>query len=1063
MNRARRWARAALTPQLRHRLISLLTPILVLVAALSVTWAVWDHEQQASRRELLSQFDFSLGDTVSRVEQRMAAYEQMLHGVQGLFAAVGDVGRDNMRDYVSALNLDANFSGIQAIGVIKWVSAAHKDAHVAGMVMDGFSHYGIEPQGTRDNYAPIVQREPNVGGNRRALLGFDAWTDPVRRLAMEKARDSGMAVISGKLRLVVDDGPDAQPGFIMYVPIYTRGQAQDSVAQRRAHLAGWVYASFRMRDVIASLYGEQPRGLSLAIYDGVEPSAAALLFRSPDSGGKHSTKIISASEYLVVAGHNWTLSLATQDGFKAGFGRNAQWLIAITGAGLSVTLALLAWLLVTGHGRAMRLASTMTRELRESEAKFRAIADCTVNWEVWWGPDGKPRWINPSVKQYTGYTVEECMAMPDFAATLIHPEDMPRVAPEFSKGLQGYRGDDLEFRCVRKDGSIVWLSVSWVPITDAKGVFTGFRTSGRDITERKQAESELRIAAVAFDSLEGMIVTDANTKILRVNSAFIECTGYSAEELVGQTPRMLQSGRHDATFFREMWESINRVGGWQGEIWDRRKNGEVYPKWLSISAVTGADGIVSHYVGAHHDITERKIAEERIRELAFFDALTRLPNRTLLIDRLTQAIALSAQKKTCGALLFIDLDHFKTLNDTLGHDKGDVLLQQAAGRLAASVGRSDTVARVGGDEFVVVLGSLHENPQEAANQTEIVGERILAILGNAYHLDDVEYRSTASIGATVFTGHKTVIDELLKQADLAMYKSKERGRNAMCFFDPAMQTAVVERVALEAGLRRAIEDNQFVLHYQAQVTDGVIGNSTDNATDSYRVIGAEALVRWQHPEKGLVAPAEFIPLAEETGLILALGDWVLATACTQLARWTEQPEMAHLTMAVNVSAQQFRQPDFVEKVLTIIRKTGAHPNRLKLELTESLLVDNMQDIVQKMWTLKAKGVVFSLDDFGVGYSSLSYLKRLPLDQLKIDESFVRDVLLDPNDAAIARTIVALAQSLGLGVIAEGVETPAQRDFLASVGCHAYQGFYFSRPMRVESFEAFVRKDDAVAA
>jgi diguanylate cyclase (GGDEF)-like protein/PAS domain S-box-containing protein len=602
-----------------------------------------------------------------------------------------------------------------------------------------------------------------------------------------------------------------------------------------------------------------------------------------------------------------------------------------------------------------------------------------------------------------------------------------------------------------------------VPITDANGVFTGFRTSGRDITERKQAESELRIAAVAFDSLEGMIVTDANTKILRVNSAFIECTGYSAEELVGQTPRMLQSGRHDAAFFGEMWDTINRVGGWQGEIWDRRKNGEVYPKWLSISAVTGADGVVSHFVGAHHDITERKIAEERIRELAFFDALTRLPNRTLLIDRLTQAIALSAQKKTCGALLFIDLDHFKTLNDTLGHDKGDVLLQQAAGRLAASVGRSDTVARVGGDEFVVVLGSLHENPQEAANQTEIVGERILAILGNAYHLDDVEYRSTASIGATVFTGHKTVIDELLKQADLAMYKSKERGRNAMCFFDPAMQTAVVERVALEAGLRRAIEDNQFVLHYQAQVTDGGIGNSTDDATDSYCVVGAEALVRWQHPEKGLVAPAEFIPLAEETGLILALGDWVLATACTQLARWSAQPEMAHLTMAVNVSAQQFRQPDFVDKVLTIIRKTGAHPNRLKLELTESLLVDNMQDIVQKMWTLKAKGVVFSLDDFGVGYSSLSYLKRLPLDQLKIDESFVRDVLLDPNDAAIARTIVALAQSLGLGVIAEGVETPAQRDFLASVGCHAYQGFYFSRPMRVESFEAFVRKDDAVAA
>ena len=1021
-----------------------LLPILILSAALGVTWMVWDHERQTYRNELLSQFNFSLGDTVSRVEQRMAAYEQMLRGVQGLFAAVGDADRDNVHDYVEAINLDANFSGIQAIGVIKWVSATRNDVHVAAMRRLGFADYTIQPKGARADYAPIVQREPNVGGNKHAQLGFDTWTDPVRRLAMEKARDSGMAVISGKVRLLVDAVADAQPGFIMYVPIYVRGQPQDNVAERRAHLVGWVYASFRMSDVIASLYGEQPPGLALAIYDGVEPSAAALLYRSAHAGGQRLPGAISANEYLVVAGHDWTLSMTAQDDFKTRFGRNTELLIAGTGTGLSLLLALLAWLLVTGRGRAMRLASTMTRELRDSEEKFRAIADCTVNWEVWWGLDGKPRWINPSVKEYTGYTVEECMVMPDFAGTLIYAEDKARVAPEFLKGLQGFRGDDLEFRCVRKDGSLVWLSVSWVPITDAKGVFTGFRTSGRDITDRKQVEAELRIAAVAFDSLEGMMVTDANSTILRVNSAFTECTGYTAEEVVGRTPRLLQSGRHDTAFFREMWETIHRVGGWQGEIWDRRKNGEVYPKWLTISAVTGDDGVVSHYVGTHHDITERKIAEERIRELAFFDALTRLPNRTLLLDRLTQAIAVSAQGKTCGALLFIDLDHFKTLNDTLGHDKGDVLLQQAAKRLAASVSESDTVARVGGDEFVVVLGNLHENRQEAANQTEVVGERILAVLGNAYQLDDVEYRSTASIGATVFKGHQTSIDELLKQADLAMYKSKERGRNAMCFFDPAMQTAVVERADMEVGLRKAIEEHQFVLHYQAQVIDGG------------RVTGAEALVRWQHPQRGIVAPADFIPLAEETGLIHALGSWVLATACAQLALWTVRPDMAHLTLAVNVSAQQFREPDFVDKVLTVIHQTGANPNRLKLELTESLLVDNVQDIIQKMWALKVKGVVFSLDDFGIGYSSLSYLKRLPLDQLKIDESFVRDVLVDPNDAAIARTIVALAQSLGLGVIAEGVETEAQRDFLASVGCHAYQGYYYCRPLSVEGFEAFVR-------
>jgi diguanylate cyclase (GGDEF)-like protein/PAS domain S-box-containing protein len=856
-----------------------------------------------------------------------------------------------------------------------------------------------------------------------------------------------MATISGKVRLSVDAGTNARPGFVMYLPIYERGQPQESVAQRRAHLVGWVFASFRMHDVIASLYGEQPPGLSIAIYDGVEPSPAALLHKTPGTPGHHLAADMSANEYLVVGGHDWTLSMSAQDDFKARFGRNAGFLIASIGTGLSLLLALLTWLMMTGRGRAERLASKMTKELRESEEKFRAIADCTVNWEIWWGPDGKPRWINSAVEKYIGYTVDECMALRDFAGTVIYPEDIPRVAPEFEKALRGFHGDELEFRCVRKDGSHMWLSASWVPIIDARGEFIGFRTSGRDITERKQVEAELRIAAVAFDSMEPMMITDAGAIVLRVNSAFTECTGYTAAEIVGQTPRMLRSDRHDSAFYKEMWDTIHRVGGWQGEVWDRRKNGEVYPKWLTISAVMGEDGIVSHFVVTHHDITERKIAEERIKELAFFDALTRLPNRTLLLDRLKQAITASARSGACGALLFIDLDHFKTLNDTLGHDKGDLLLQQVAQRLAASVVENDTVARVGGDEFVVVLGNLHKNRQEAASQTEAMAEKILAILGRPYQLGEIEYRSTASIGATVFRGHQASMDELLKQADLAMYKSKDRGRNAVHFFDPDMQTAVVERAALEAGLRSAIEDDQFLLHYQAQI-------------DGNRITGVEALVRWQHPTRGIVPPAEFIALAEETGLILALGSWVLEAACVQLARWATRADMADLTIAVNVSVQQFREPDFVGKVLTIIRRTGARPDRLKLELTESVLVDNVQDIIEKMSALKAKGVVFALDDFGVGYSSLSYLKRLPLDQLKIDRSFVRDVLIDPNDAVIAKTIVALAHSLGLGVIAEGVETEAQRDFLAAAGCYAYQGYYFCRPLPVEGFEAMARSFEA---
>lgn len=903
------------------RVRSVLLPLLVLSASLGVTWAVWDHERQATRKEFRTQFDYTVSDAVGRVEQRMATYELMLRGVRSLFAANGTIDRGKFRRYVSALNLDANFSGVHAVGVVEWVPAERKAAHIADMRQGGVPDYTIRPDGLREDYAPVIQREPFVG-LARSSPGFDAWNEPVRRFALEKARDSGMAVLSGKVRLSVDMDADPRPGFILYLPIYAFGKPQDNVAQRRANIVGWVYASFRMHDVMASLYGEQPPGISLAIYDGVQPSEAALLHRTSDANNRNAPALISANEYLVVDGHDWMLSMSASDEFRSRLGRNAEVLIAGTGTGLSLLLALLTWLMMTGRERAMRLASAMTRELRENEEKFRAIADCTVNLEIWWGPDGKPRWINPSVEYYTGYSVAECMAMPDFARTLIHPEDLPRVAPEFKKGLQGSRGDDLEFRCVRKDGSLLWLSLSWVPISNQRGDFIGFRTSGRDITERKKSE-------------------------------------------------------------------------------------------------------------------------EKIRELAFYDTLTRLPNRALLLDRLRQSMAASRQNKVCGALMFIDLDHFKTLNDTLGHDKGDLLLRQVAYRLSSSVNEGDTVARVGGDEFVVVLGNLSLDEAEATMETVAVGEKILAVLGCAYVLDGVQFRSTASIGVTVFNGAQTSTDELFKQADLAMYKSKERGRNAMCFFDPTMQTAVLRRAELEVGLRRAIEENRFVLHYQAQVVDG------DHIT------GAEALVRWAHPERGLIPPGEFIPLAEESGLILEMGRTVLASACAQLALWATQPSMAHLSIAVNVSARQFREPDFVDSVLAVINRTGARADRLKLELTESVLVENVQDIIEKMTALRARGVTFSLDDFGTGYSSLSYLKRLPLDQLKIDRSFVRDILVDSNDADIARTIVALARSFNLGVIAEGVETEAQRDFLAVAGCHAYQGFLFCKPLPIQGFEQFV--------
>ncbi len=465
-------------------------------------------------------------------------------------------------------------------------------------------------------------------------------------------------------------------------------------------------------------------------------------------------------------------------------------------------------------------------------------------------------------------------------------------------------------------------------------------------------------------------------------------------------------------------------------------------------------GNASAIVGTYQDITERKAAEETINQLAFFDQLTGLPNRTLLLDRMRQAMAATSRGNHFGAVLLIDLDRFKVLNDTYGHEVGDLLLSEVARRLTAclragdTVARSvagDTAARLGGDEFVVLLPDLGDDRQAAGAHARTVSEKILAVLGQGYQLAQIEFVGTASIGVTLFQGQQAALEDLLKQADLAMYRAKADGRNGVLFFEATMEEAALRRASLEGDLRRGLDEGRFLVHYQAQVTaEG-------------HVIGAEVLARWQHPQKGIVPPAEFIPIAEESGLILPLGAWVLDTACMQLARWSRQPEMAALTLAVNVSARQFHHADFVDQVVAALRKSGADPARLKLELTESLLVNDVEETIARMNVLRAAGVGFSLDDFGTGYSSLTYLKRLPLDQLKIDRSFVHDVLANPHDAAIAKIIVALGQSLGLDVIAEGVETPAQRQFLAECRCDVYQGYLFSHPLPPEAFERLARQ------
>jgi diguanylate cyclase (GGDEF)-like protein/PAS domain S-box-containing protein len=567
-------------------------------------------------------------------------------------------------------------------------------------------------------------------------------------------------------------------------------------------------------------------------------------------------------------------------------------------------------------------------------------------------------------------------------------------------------------------------------------------------------EQELRIASIAFETQEAIFITDAELKLLRVNRAFCQHTGIQAEQAVGAHWSWMLSARHEASFSEALLGELRRQGSWQGEFWCRTRTGEDCPEWLTLTAVKDSWGQPLNYVGSFLDISERKAAEVEIFNLAFYDPLTQLPNRRLLHDRLQHAMSLHKRNHSCCGLVFLDLDNFKMLNDTLGHSFGDALLVEAAGRLKKCVRDTDTVARLGGDEFVLLLEGLTLG--QAEDQVKRVVSQVAAQINQPFRLSIADARGqrlrtshecSASIGVALQQRADDSAEELLRHADLAMYQAKAAGRNQVRFFEPQMQTALSTRAALEIDLREAIRLEQFELYFQPQV-------DAQGCT-----LGAEALIRWRHPVRGWVSPAEFIPLAEDSGLILPIGLWVLQQACQVLARWATLPARQGLSLAVNVSARQFRQADFIPSLISCLQASGASAQALKLELTESTLLADAAESTAKMMELREAGLQLALDDFGTGFSSLAYLKRLPLQQIKIDQGFVKDLPHDANDASITRAIIDLARNLGLEVIAEGVETAAQRSFLQTYGCQRFQGYLFGPPMPLAALEALLDAHD----
>ena len=689
--------------------------------------------------------------------------------------------------------------------------------------------------------------------------------------------------------------------------------------------------------------------------------------------------------------------------------------------------------------RERRLAE---RTLQEQRDHIQLLLDSMAEGMYGVDTEGNCTFVNPTALRLLGYDrADELIGRHLHELTHhSHADGRPypacecRIYSAYLYGIDIHVDDEVFWR---RDGTSFPVEYWSFPMRHQDWA-VGSVVTFLDISERKKTEARLRQAAKVFEStMEGVVITDLQGHLLAVNQAFSEITGYRAEEALGSNPRILKSGRHDASFYQAMWATIEKTGSWQGEIWNRRKNGETYPEWLTINTVRDERGVAINYVGVFTDISQLKHSEAQLEHMAHHDPLTDLPNRLLLSARLEHAIQRAHRDGTSVAVLFVDLDRFKTVNDSLGHPAGDRLLQDVAHLLSNCVRGEDTVARLGGDEFVVMLEGLHDTDIASG-----VARKILAALARPFEMEGQAFYIGASIGISLFPSDGNDPATLLKNADAAMYRSKEDGRNVFRYYSAELTRSARERLRLEAGLRLAVREQQFVLHYQPQID-----------VSSGTLVGAEALIRWQHPESGLISPLRFIPLAEETGLILPLGEWVLTSACEQLKAWLDAG-LPPFTLAVNLSPRQFRQPNLARQVHAILDAVGLDPTRLELEITEGAIMEQGESAVATLHALKDLGIRLAIDDFGTGYSSLAYLRRFPIDTLKIDQSFMRDIPRDIHAMEIAATIIAMARNLHMHVLAEGVESDAQLAFLQGQGCDIYQGYLFSPPVTPPQFRQF---------
>jgi diguanylate cyclase (GGDEF)-like protein/PAS domain S-box-containing protein len=1037
----------------------------VLVLGLAISFVAWHATEQRVGGEAEVKFQNHVANAAGTLDRRIQDNVDLLIGLRGLFGASNEVDRDEFRLYLSGFNITQRYPGVRLVSFVRYVTPAEKAGFEDGVRRDkslgprGYPDFAIRPAGARDDYMVVTYIEP-LAGNERAF-GFDVYSEPRRRAAVERARDSGQVTASEPIWLAAD--PQKQVSLALRMPLYRRGAPADTLEERRAAFLGVVSSAIRVDDLIETLLGRDlGSAYDLVIHDlgfsgtdaqPADPGRDNLVF---DSGRTFGMKAVKGDEHsslsqvmtLDMAGRNWRLEFTAPRMPAHGISGALPPVTLLGGILTSLLLYWGVWTLLVSRERALKLAeharaATAAEGLREQLAFIQQLIEAVPQPIFFKDAEGRYLGVNRAWERFFGIPREQFIGKSVFE---LYPNNLELARKHHAKDqeLFGKPGSQsYEAAIIAADGRVHHTIYNKATFNKLDGSVAGLIGTITDVTGLKEAEAALRQSEERFRDLTELSSDwyweqDANFRFTQLSSKIHEIS-LDAEEHIGRMRWEMPLLGVSA----EQWEAHKGLLAAHEPFQDftyQRLDANGNLRIISVSGrpIFDEQGRFKGYRGTGRDVTEQKQVEEKIRHMAHHDALTQLPNRVLLYDRIGQAIAQAQRNRKALALLFIDLDRFKTVNDSLGHPVGDRLLQAVSGRLAACARGSDTIARIGGDEFVVLLGDL-DQPEDARH----VAQKVLDALSEPVMIDTHELKVTPSIGICAYPHDGEDVETLMRNADTAMYHAKQTGRNNYQFFTQAMNDAAQERLLLEKDLRHALERGEFTLHYQPQI---------DLKTGE--IIGFEALARWPHPQRGLVAPSQFIPAAEEAGLIGPIGEWVLRQACSQAGIWHESGHR-RLRVAVNCSAQQFQQEGFDETVRHILRESGVPAERLELEITESIVIQRSEEVIARFQALDNMGVRISIDDFGTGYSGLSYLKRLAIHQLKIDQSFVRDISSDPDDAAIVSAIIAIAHSLDLEVVAEGVETAEQLAFLKSLGCDAAQGYYFSKPLPADEFTSLL--------